>query len=150
MDSNEFNVKNPDGSTDTYYSYLRGELANQSAHPVLSDSEPVFQGQTHTFGSITSLGGIGASQFAGLALQNPNPGTASVTISWTPVSGQPLFNVVTLPSGKRLVGDIAELVPGATPGSGDSVVITSTAPVQMLAFYGDDAAWTVTPFLPSF
>lgn len=149
LDSAQFSVKNPDGSQDIYYSYLRGTHANTSAHPVLTDSDPVFQTQTHTWGEVRSLAMTG-TQFAGLAIQNPNATATDVTIEWRPALGMPVRQTITLASGARLVGDVAELVPGAAPQTGDGLLITSVTPVQMLAFYGDDAAWTVTPFLPSF
>ena len=52
----------------------------------------------------------------------------------------------TLPSGYRLMGETSELTQGAAPGVGSYLVVTSTQPVQVFGFLGDNGSGTVIPF----
>jgi hypothetical protein len=57
-------------------------------------------------------------------------------------------STVTLPSSHRMMRETAELAGGATPAFGSYAVVTSTHPVQVFGFLGDEDAGTVTPFTP--
>ena len=72
MDMQSFTVTNPDRSTVTFYSYLRGKMQGMPLRTLLQSAEPAFQLQTHALATIT-ISAPDAGQFTGLALQNPNP-----------------------------------------------------------------------------
>jgi hypothetical protein len=149
LDAQKVTVTNSDGSTDSYFSYLRGVLVRQPTRSLLRNSEPAFPLQTHAIASLVAPT-LSASQFAGLALQNPNPGPLVVTFELDSASGGSQVTSVTLPSGTRLVDDLSSLLNGAVVSAGDTVRLTSTAPVQILGLLGDESAVTVTPFFPTF
>jgi hypothetical protein len=55
-----------------------------------------------------------------------------------------------LPSGSRVMDELSVLLGGIPVTAGDVVNVTATSGVQILGLSGDDAAGTVTPFLPAF
>jgi hypothetical protein len=144
LDSQSVTLVNPDNSTATYFAYLRGVLVRQPNRTLLRVSEPAFPLQTHALAAVT-VPSLTASQFCGLALQNPNTGPLVVTFTLNATQTS-----VILPSGGRLVDDLSSLLNGAVVNPGDIVQVTSTAPLQILGLLGDESAVTVTPFFPSF
>jgi hypothetical protein len=134
-------VTNPDGSRDLYFSYLRGVPLGHSNDPLLNRTVPIFANVTH------SLAVFGPGQFTGVALQNPNLEPAVIDVAIFSGSGTLLGNAeLTLPSGRRIMRDTSEVVPGVQAGS--YLVVTSAMPVQVFAFAADSQAGTVTPLLP--
>jgi hypothetical protein len=148
MDSQSFQVVNPDGSADTYFSYMRGTLIHQPSRLFLQAVEPAFPLKT---GAIATLGPVPApansGQYLALALQNNSPGPLVVTLQLTT---QGTTATVLLPSTGRVVDAIADLFGGVNPLPGETVAITSTSPVQILGIMVDESAGTVAPVLPVF
>lgn len=147
MTGQKIQVVNPDGSQDTYFSYLRGIPLTQSNQPLLAGAVPIFSSMTHSWAVFAPMVPGSGSQFTGIALQNPTLSSADVTVSlYSPTNDLLGSSTVTLPSGYRLMQDISELTQGATPVFGSYAVVTSTQSIQMLGFAADNAAGTVTPF----
>jgi hypothetical protein len=149
MDSQDFTVSNPDGSSATYFSYLRGVPVRLSSNPLLLTGEYAFPLATHAIATIPATGARPATQWMAVALQNPNPGPAAVTIELQP-SGEGRSTTIVLPSGGRIVDTVSGLLSGIAVGPNDSVRITSTAMIQIFGINGNDVTQTLTPFLPVF
>ena len=143
-------VVNPDSSTSTYYSYLRGIPAATSSRTLLSMTRAIFSGTTRslsTFGPIPQLTG---AQYAAVALQNPNLTTAYAIALLYAEDGTLLhWSVRALRSSHRLTLELSELFNGVAPPPGASVKVFSTAPLEMFGLLCDEEAWTVTPRLPA-
>jgi hypothetical protein len=149
MTGQKIQVFNPDGSQDTYFSYLRGVPLVTSAQPLLAGAVPIFSSVTHSWAEFTPMAPAAGSQFTGIALQNPSIAAANVSValysSANTLLGSSSLNV---PSGYRLMLETSELTQGAVPGTGSYLVVSSTQPIQVFGFVGDNAAGTVTPFTP--
>jgi len=147
MTGQKIQLVNPDGSQDTYFSYMRGIPVGWSTQPLLAGAVPVFSSVTHSWAVFTPIAPASNSQFTGIALQNPSVSPANVTVglysSTNALLGTSSF---TLPSGYRLMEETSELAQGANPGVGSYLVVTSTQPVQVFGFLGDNASETVIPF----
>jgi hypothetical protein len=149
MTGKKIQVNNPDGSQDTYFSYLRGVPLMQSARALLAGAVPIFSSMTYSAGVFGGLTGT-ESQFTGLALQNPGVGPAEVRVALRSASNELLgSSTITLPSGYRLMQAVSELAGGATPVFGSYLQVTSSQPIQMFGFAADDAAGWVIPFVPA-
>jgi hypothetical protein len=146
LDQQPISVTNPDRSTVTYFSYLRGVLVQTPSRPLLQVTEPIFPTATQGIVTIGPLLSTAPGQFTGLAVQNPNPGPVVITFQ---VQSTGVSTTVLLPSGGRVMDDILALT-GGTVSPGDVVTVSATAGVQMVGLYGDETAGTVTPFVPSF
>jgi hypothetical protein len=149
MDSQAFTVNNPDGSSATYFSYLRGVPVRLSSNPLLLTGEYAFPLAAHAIATIPATGEVPTTEWTAVALQNPNPGPVAVTVELQP-AGEGRSATVVLPSGGRLVDTVSGLLSGIAVGPGDSLRITSTAMIQIFGIKGNDAAQTLTPFLPVF
>ncbi len=151
LNGQSFQLTNPDGSTVTYFSYLRGVLVSQPSEELLQNAEFAFPVQTHALASVVAAGDSdsddGDDKWVALALQNPNPGPVVVTIA---APDQNVSSAVTLPSGGRLVDTLSALVPGAHIQAGETVTVTSTSMIQIMGINGDENAKTLTPFVPVF
>jgi hypothetical protein len=147
MTGQKIQVVNPDGSQDTYFSYLRGTPLGRSSQPLLAGAVPIFSSVTHSWAVFTPIAPDSSSQLTGIALQNPSPSSANVTValysSANTLLGSSSF---TLPSGYRLLGETSEMAQGVAPGVGSYLVVASTQPVQVFGFLGDNASGTVIPF----
>ena len=142
-------VVNPDGSQDTYFSYLRGIPLGQSARSLLAGAVPIFSTGTSSHALFAPVAPDAGTQFAGLAIQNPSQAAAEVTVELYSEAGGLLGSATTtVPSGYHLMREIPELTNWAVPATGSFVLVSSTQPVQVFGFLGDDAAGTVTPFAP--
>ncbi len=139
-------VVNPDGSQDTYYSYMRGVNLGASNWPLLSNAIPIFSSVTHSQAAFTSIAPALPSQFGGLALQNPSLVDANVKI-WLFSATNIILgsSTISVPPGYRLMREVSELT-GAAPVPGSFVVVTSDQPLQVFGFMADNAAGTITPF----
>lgn len=147
MDMQPIQVVNPDGSQVVYYSYLRGVPVRPPSRPLLQNTEPIFQTQTHGIATIGPLPALAAGQFAALAVQNPTAGPVAVSFRLERTAAT---NIVQLPSGARIMDDLSSLLEGATLEPGDVVTVTATSGVQILGMYGDANAGAIMPFLPAF
>ena len=140
-------VVNPDGSQDSYFSYMRGKPLGTSAQPLLAATVPIFSSQTHTQAKFGPLATTGSGQFTGLAMQNQNRADVNVTVSLYSASNALIgSSTFTLPPAMRIARDLSEWVPGAAPGGYASV--TASAPIQVFGLWGDTASSTVLPFRP--
>jgi hypothetical protein len=147
MTGQKIQVVNPDGSQDTYFSYMRGVPLARSSQPLLAGAVPIFSSVTHSSAVFTPIAPPSSSQLTGIALQNPSVAPANVTLAlYSPANTLLGSSSFTLPNGYRLMGETSELAQGATPGVGSYLVVTSTQPVQVFGFLGDNASGTVIPF----
>jgi hypothetical protein len=147
MDSQSFQVVNPDGSSDTYFSYLRGTLIHQPSRAFLNSIEPAFPLKTGAIATLGPISSAAAGQYVALALQNSSAGPLVVTLQ---LSLQGTTSTVVLPSTGRVVDDLTALLHGVTPQAGETVRITSTSPVQILGILVNENAGTALPLLPQF
>jgi hypothetical protein len=138
---------NPDGSQDTYFSYMRGVPLTKSSHPLLQNAIPIFSSVTHSEGLFAPMGVPGNAQISGLALQNPGLTPATATVSLYSLQNVLLGrSSVKIPSGYRLMAATSELTNGATPPAGSFAIVSSTQPLQMFGFIADEAHSTLLPF----
>ena len=148
LDGAQFQVTNPDGSSDTYYSYLRAIPLGQSGNPLFARTVPIFSSHT-AFSALLPLlvvPPVGSSFSVGLAVQNPSLAPSDVTMQLQSALGSTLKSLhVTLPPGTRIVRDLQELF-GVPAPFGASVRVTATQPVQVLGLLGNEAAGTIEPF----
>lgn len=147
LDQQPIVLTNPDRSTVTYYSYLRGVFVQRPTREFLRKAEPAFAARTQGIATIGPLPATGLGQFAAVAVQNPNPGP--VMISFTLQSSGATTSIV-LPSGGRVMDELSALLGGASIAAGDSVTVSATAGVQILGMNGDEIQGKLTPFLPVF
>ena len=147
LDAMGVTALNPDRSTVTYFSYLRGVPVSQPSRPILAKADPIFQLITHGFATVGPLTALPAGQFMGLAVQNPSPGPAVVSF-YNQRTGA--TSSVFLPSGGRIVDELGALMNGNSPQAGDVISINATSGVQIIGFTADEINWTLKPWLPQF
>jgi hypothetical protein len=147
MTGQKIQVVNPDNSQDTYFSYLRGLTLAQSSQSLLQGAVPIFSSVTHSAAAFTQIAPASGSQFTGVAIQNPSIAPANVTVALYS-SGNALLgsSSFTLRSGYRLMGSTPEFTQGAAAPMGSYLLVTSTQPIQIFGFLGDNASGTVVPF----
>jgi hypothetical protein len=149
MTGQKIQVVNPDGSQDTYFSYLRGLPLGQSNQPLLAGAVPIFSSATNSVAVFNPVMPASGAQITGIAMQNPGLTPAQVTVSLYSSTNVLLgSSAVTLPNGTRMVREISELTQGAAPAFGSYLMVTSSQPVQVFGFSGDNSTGTVTPFVP--
>lgn len=147
MSGQKIQVVNPDGSQDTYFSYLRGLPLGVSDQPLLAHALPIFSSMTYSMAVFNPVFASGTSQFTGVAIQNPGLSDAQVTVSLYSSNNRLLgSSVTTVGSGYRLMREVSELTQGAAPVFGSYLVVTASQPVETFGFIGDDSAGTITPF----
>jgi hypothetical protein len=147
MTGQKIQVVNPDGSQDTYFSYLRGIPLGASNQPLLASATPVFSSNAYSSATFAPVRPALASQFTGIALQNSQLAAVNVTVALYSASGGLLGSSVTaLPGGYRMMRDMAELTQGAIAPAGSYLTVTASQPVQVFGFTGDYAVGAVTPF----
>src|SRR5215469_6562906 len=81
MTGQKIQMVNPDGSQDTYFSYLRGISLVQSARPLLQNTIPIFSSVTYSKAVYGPIGTLLPNQFSGIAVQNSNIQATNVTVS---------------------------------------------------------------------
>ena len=146
MTGKKIQVTNPDGSQDTYFSYMRGTMLGQSAQPVLAHAVPIFSAVTHSQALFAAAESLSTSEFTGIAVQNPNLSPATVTFTlFTSQNAALGSSTVVIPGGSRLMRDVSELT-GVVPPPGSYLVASSDSPVQMFGFLGDTFTGTVVPY----
>jgi hypothetical protein len=141
LDGTLIQVENPDKSLDTYYSYMRGVSAGQSAQPLLSRTVPVFSINT-AFEAVLSPT-ISSDYFTAIALQNPSPVSTDITIESRSAAGAVTASMnLTLPSGYRITREVSELF-GATLPTGGYLHVLSKQAIQMLGLLGNERTGVV-------
>ena len=147
LDTQPITAQNPDGSTATFYSYLRGVPVSVPSRTMLQKADPIFQLQTHGIATVGPLPALGAGEFMALAVQNPSQGPVSVSFYLQRTGGT---TSVVLPSGGRIMDELSALLSGLKLQAGDVITVNSTAAVQILGMTGDEVAGTLKPWLPQF
>jgi len=147
LDTQPVTAQNPDGSTTTYFSYLRGVPVSAPSRSLLRTADPIFQTQTHGFATIGPLPSLGEKQFLAIALQNPSQGPLVVSL-FHERTGRLVS--LPLPSGGRIMDDLSVLFTGINLQTGDVITMNATSGVQILGITGDELAVTLKPWLPSF
>jgi hypothetical protein len=146
MTGQKIQVVNPDGSQDTYFSYLRGLPLFTSSRPLLQNTLPIFSSVTHSSAAYPPIGSLPVGQFSGVAVQNPNLTAAVVTVSlYSPQNVQLGSSAISVPSGYRFIAETSELTT-ASLQAGNYFVVTSTLPVQSFGFIADESRSTLLPF----
>jgi len=147
MHGKRVTVTNDDGSSATYYSYLRATPVGQSARPLLAATFPLFA--TGTFTSAFFIPPDDSALFFGLALQNPNATPSMVEIALFSSSYELLeSSSFSLPSEAMITREISEYLPGFCPPAGSYLRVLSDAPLQMLGLVANDADGSVVPVQP--
>src|SRR5215472_7312080 len=147
MTGQKIQVVNPDGSQDTYFSYLRGISLVQSARPLLQNTIPIFSSVTYSKTVYGPIGTLLPNQFSGIAVQNSNIQAASVTVSLYSAQNALLASsTLTLPSGFRLTQETSEMTTGFAPPFGSYIAVSSSEPVQSFCFIADTTQSTLFPF----
>ncbi len=140
-------AENPDKSSDTYYSYMRGAPVGQSARPLLARTVPVFStlAATEAVMPATISPLVNPDYFTAIALQNPSRNPALITIeSHSALGALTGATRITLNPGTRITREVSELF-GAVLPTGSYVGIISTEAVQMLGLLGNDRTGVVLP-----
>ena len=146
MTGKKIQVTNPDGSQDTYFSYMRGTLLGQSNQPLLSSAVPIFSAVAYSK-AVFATTDITTGEFTGLAVQNPNLATANVAFTLFTSANAPLgTSTIVIPPGNRIMHEMSELT-GVTPPQGSYVVVSSDLPAQMFGFLGNNVTGTVVPYV---
>jgi len=147
MTGQKIQLVNPDGSQDTYFSYLRGISLLQSGRPLLQNTLPIFSSMTYSKAVFGPLGTLASNQFSGIAVQNPGSVPAEITVSLYSAQNAPLGgSTVNLPAGYRFIEETSELTNGVAPTFGSYIVVSSSESVQTFAFIADGSQSTVLPF----
>ncbi len=147
LDGVQFVALNPDNSTDSYFSYMRGVPQGVSSQPLLAVTVPVFSLLTATEAVLPSTIStqLNPDYFTGIALQNPSPGPVAVTVearaSDTSLLGTTAF---TLTNGSRISREASELF-GATLPTGAYMRVLASQPVQVMGMLGRVSTGTVLP-----
>jgi hypothetical protein len=132
----------------TYYPYQRTTQLGKSTHPLVASSLPLFShtAWTQAFFHPTLQGTV----FSGVALQNVNASSASVTFQlFSSVGGLLATRTISMGTNTRLSRDFVEMFPGQLPSDGTTVKVTSNIGIQALGLLGDDASGTLTPVEPA-
>jgi hypothetical protein len=147
MTGQKIQVVNPDGSQDTYFSYLRGIPLLQSARPMLQSTVPIFSSRTHSRAVFAPMGTLLTNQFSGIAVQNPDTVPTDVKVSLYSAQNVLLgSSTVSLPAGYRFIAETSELTSGVAPPLGSYVVVSSNQRVQNFGFIADESQSTLLPF----
>jgi len=132
----------------TYYSYQRTTATGKSKHPLIASTVPLFAQSTWSVAYFRPV--LNASQFTGLALENPTTAPVKVVMQLFAANGALLkSHNLKLQPNKRFTRDLAELFVGVVPGTGTSLKVTAAVPIPMLGLLGDDVLGTVDPVAPS-
>jgi hypothetical protein len=146
MTGKKIQVTNPDGSSDTYFSYMRGVPLGQSNQSLLASAVPIFSSTSYSQ-AVFSSGELLPSEFNGVAVQNPNMTQATVTFTLFSSSNVALgSSTMVIPSGNRIMRETSELA-GCSPQPGSYLVVSSDTPVQMFGFEGDNVTAAVVPYV---
>jgi hypothetical protein len=146
MDGTLIQVQNPDNSSASYYSYLRGVPVGQSTHSLLTRTVPVFSTATIYEALLpATVSAVNHDYFTAIALQNPALIPATITLESHDAAGAAIGTTqVTLGSGTRIAREISELT-GAPLAAGSYLRIISAVPVQALGILANEPAGIVTP-----
>ncbi len=147
MDGQRIDMKNPDGSADSYYSYLRGVAQGTSSIPLVNATLPIFSTLKYSSALLTqNSAGIQNSILTALAMQNPGDVIANIQLEAFSPFGASMGKVqVALPSRGRMVRELGEYFGQSLPAN-STVRASSDCPVQFLGINADQAAGTAAAF----
>jgi hypothetical protein len=149
MTAARIRADNPDGSSITYYSYLRGVPAEISSRSLLLSTEPIFSGTSRTVATVGPVPATTGARYFAVALQNPTLNTAVVHVSLLASDGSVVYSSQrVLDTGHRLLLEASELLDGVSAPEGASLRITSSVPVEAFGLTCDESTSTVVPQLP--
>lgn len=132
----------------TYYSYQRTTAMGKSKHPLVAATVPLFAQSTWTLAYFKPV--LNASQFSGLAMENPTAKPVKIVMDLLAPNGTLLKrHNLKLQPNKRFTRDLAELFVGVVPATGTTLKVTAGAPISMLGLLGDDVLGTMDPVDPS-
>jgi hypothetical protein len=137
---------NPDLFRTSYYSYMRATRVGESALPLLARTMPIFPSAAASTSIVPVTAGAG--QFFALAVQNPNPGSATFSVDLSTADGPIASTTLTLPPRSKIAREVSELVGIAAP-AGSFLSVSSDQGVQVIGLVGDDATSSVAPVLPT-
>lgn len=147
LDGTLIQAQNPDRSSDTYYSYMRGIQVGTSARALLAKTVPIFSTNPAVEAILppTISPQLNPAYFTALALQNPGHASADITVqALSPAGAVTGSTRLTLAPGHRIQREISELF-GVTLPTGSYLHIAATQPVQMLGLLGNDSTGVVLP-----
>ncbi len=147
LDGARIDMKNPDGSTDSYYSYMRGVNQGTSANVLLNSVLPIFSTLTYSQAIAAQASpGIQNCITTALAIQNPGAGVANVQLEAFSPFGISLAKAqVSLPTGGKMVRELGEYF-GLTLAVNSVVKAASDQPIQFLGINADQVAGTAAAF----
>jgi len=140
-------AENPDRSFAYYYAYLRAIPQGQSARALLAATVPIFA--QDTFPEVFFDASVDSSQFLGLAFQNQNANSTTITVELFSAADE-LLGTTTfdLPPGTRIAREVSEFITSAAPPPGSYLHATATLPVQTIGLIGDETAGSVAAVSP--
>jgi len=147
LDGTEFIAENPDKSSDSYFSYMRGVPQGVSTHALMARTVPVFSILTATEAVLPSTISptLNPDYFTGLALQNPSLATAQVTIEARSGAGDLLVSTsISLPNHMKFTRELSELFGFVMP-TGAYLRVVSTQPVQVMGVLGSESTKSILP-----
>ena len=147
LDGLKIIVQNPDKSSDTYFSYLRGVPVGTSNRLLLEHTVPAFSINTMYDGQLPSTISpmVNPDFFTGLALQNSTGTDASITVEAHAADGTlTASTTIALPAGGRISREASELF-GAVLPTGAYMRVKSAVPVQAMGLLGNEKTNVVLP-----
>lgn len=146
LDGTLIQVQNPDNSSDSYYSYMRGVPQGQSTRSLIAKTVPVFSLLTATEAVLPpTVSPVNAEYATAIALQNPSAATASVTVEGRDGAGAVLASItISLPQGTCISREVSELL-GVSLPVGGYLHIASNQPVQAVGMLANDSTGIVAP-----
>jgi hypothetical protein len=138
---------NDDGTRSVYFSYQRTSAHGASADPVLRYAVPLVPPAAVTEAAV-EFPSPSLLHTYGVAVQNVEAGTASVTLELVGADGTSVARLVlAVPANKYVVRELSELF-GFAPGTACTVRVASASPVQVLGVAADQGTGTAAPILP--
>jgi len=141
-------AQNPE-NTVTYFAYMRGIASVVSSRTLLAATEPIFSVTPRAVATIGPVPTMSASQYQGVALQNPNATDVTVAIAMYDARGTFVHGAAhVLRSRHRVALEVSEMLGGVAPPPGASVMVIASAPIDAIGLLCDEGSWTVSPSLP--
>ena len=150
LDGCKILAQNPDKSTDTYYSYMRGVPQGASIRPLLARTVPVFSINTMFEAAIPSTISplVNPAYFTAIAVQNPSEASTNVVIETRSSAGAVTGSrTVSLPPHGWISREVSELF-GAVLPTGSYLRVLASSPVQVVGLLGNDTTGAVLPIAP--
>jgi hypothetical protein len=147
MEGTRIDVKNPDGSSDHYFSYQRGIALAGSVEPMLNETVPIFSSLTFLNAVVVQNSpGLTNSILTGLAIQNPNALPATIQMeAFSPLGESIGTTQVTLPFRGKILRELGEYF-GTVLASNSTVRVSSDSAVQFLGVVANKSAGSAVAF----